>query len=439
MGNHHTTSTLQETVNLVNQCLTDGYTPLGHGTPGKAAIAEAARRANVPDGTFRNRLRAAERVGLAPDWALYQNTTPSPTAGLSADAVDQRRLQDEVRRLRTELSMVHRDELTRAKVREWIGDLTAAAIEPPKWLIREKTKHGVLGVPSLFWSDLHLGENVDPNVINGSNAYNLTIAEQRVHWMVERALMLLFQCLNSPKYDGIVLPIGGDMVSGEIHEELVRTNDAPILPILIDLIGLGEWVIDRLLEHFEYVFIPCEAGNHGRLPHLKKVPAKQRNHLNFDWLFYVMLHKIYAGNKRVSFLIPDGPNAHFRIYRHRYCLSHGEEFRGGDGMIGPLGPITRGTHKKLTGQTSIGLPFDTMLIGHFHSLMMLPHLIVNGSPKGYDEYAASLNIRWERPAQALWITHPDRGITFSMPVYLDDPAKTQPQPWVSWAKEAASK
>lgn len=29
-----------------------------------------------------------------------------------------------------------------------------------------------------------------------------------------------------------------------------------------------------------------------------------------------------------------------------YLLTHGDQFRGGDGVIGALGPIIRGDHKK---------------------------------------------------------------------------------------------
>lgn len=79
--------------------------------------------------------------------------------------------------------------------------------------------------------------------------------------------------------------------------------------------------------------------------------------------------------------------------------------------------------------------YDTLLLGHWHQLIMLQRLIVNGSLKGYDEYAAQNNFGFERPQQGLWITHPIHGITFSMPVHLEDtPTEQRGRQWVSWAK-----
>ena len=87
---------------------------------------------------------------------------------------------------------------------------------------------------------------------------------------------------------------------------------------------------------------------------------------------------------------------------------------------GALGPILRGDHKKRSRNGQIGLEFDTMLLGHWHQYCHLGRVIVNGSLKGYDEYANSGNFGYESPKQALWMTHPRHGITFAMPVVLED-------------------
>jgi hypothetical protein len=51
-------------------------------------------------------------------------------------------------------------------------------------------------------------------------------------------------------------------------------------------------------------------------------------------------------------------------------------------------------------------------------------IIINGSLKGYDEYAHAHNFQYEPPQQAMWLTHPDHGITFNMPVFLTESAKS---------------
>lgn len=100
-------------------------------------------------------------------------------------------------------------------------------------------------------------------------------------------------------------------------------------------------------------------------------------------------------------------------------------------MIGHLGPVFRGSHKKSSRDVQIKQEFDVMILGHFHSLAMLPRIITNGSLKGYDEYAYAGNYTFERPQQALWITNAARGVTFNIPVHVDEKAIAKDSEWVS--------
>jgi hypothetical protein len=222
------------------------------------------------------------------------------------------------------------------------------------------------------------------------------------------------------------------MVTGDIHEELSVSNDAEIMPTVLDLLEQLSSAISYLADEFGRVFVPCVTGNHGR--NTKKIRNKGRAHTSFDWLLYVLLEREFKNDKRVQFLIPLEPDAHYTINGHRYLLSHGDQYRGGDGMIGPLGPITRGDHKKRSRNMLIDMPYDTQCIGHFHTLIQLEKLIVNGSLKGYDEYAFNNNFGFEPPRQALWITAPHYGITHQLPVLADEPGKQGRPEWVSWAK-----
>ena len=302
---------------------------------------------------------------------------------------------------------------------------------PPSWLIKPGASKSAPGVPTLFASDWHWGENVDPNQVNNVNSYNMKIAHKRAKKMIEVAIDLLNNHMVNPKYPGIVFALGGDMVSGDIHEELMATNDAEIMPVVIDLFGVLIWCIETLADRFGKVFVPCVGGNHGRNTH--KIRNKGRNFTSFDWLTYQFLAKHFESDNRVSFHIPDGPDALYAIYNHKYLLTHGDQFRGGDGVIGALGPIIRGDHKKRSRNAQIDMEYDTMIIGHFHQLIQLERLIVNGSLKGYCEYAYSNNFGFEPPRQALWITHPYHGITFSMPVNVDVSFENSDKSeWVSW-------
>lgn len=378
----------------------------------------AARLLNIPRATFQNRVAAAKLDADA----------PAPTPEID----DRIELRDKIRTLKAELASINRETLDAKYVKEKIIGLADTPMNPPAWLVAPlKNKHAP-GVPTLFASDWHHGERVFPKQVNGVNEYNMEIAHRRAKRLISGAIDLLNNHMVNPQYPGIVFALGGDMVSGGIHEELMATDEMEIMPVVVDLIGVLIWCIDTLADKFGQVFAPCVTGNHGRDTH--KIRAKGRNFTSFDWLIYQMLAKHYEGDKRVEFSIPDGSDCLFKVYNHRYLLTHGDQFRGGDGLIGHLGPVFRGNHKKSSRNIQIGMEYDTMMIGHFHTLAMLPRIITNGSLKGYDEYAYSGNFGFEIPQQALWITHPDRGITFSMAVQVEEKPRAEKSEWASWEK-----
>ncbi len=403
MSIHVADQVLQETIDLVAK----------HGTAAAAAKAEG-----IPYQTVTHRIQMAKRRGIKAKVA-------------DANSVDA--LKGQVKRLQTELAGEQKKALNEAEIRRRIIQLTAdvAATPPPRWTSETKGLDSAPGVPTLFLSDLHWGEVVHPSQINGVNQYNLKIAHARLQSVVERAIHLCK--IVSPKMDfpGVVMPLGGDMISGNIHDELTATNEINSMPAVVDLYGELVAAIERMADTFGRVFLPCVTGNHGR--DTVKIWGKDRHHTSFDWLLYTFLAKRFEKDKRVTFLIPDGPDAYYKIYEHKYLLTHGDQFRGGDGMIGALGPIIRGDHKKRSRNAQIDMTYDTMLIGHWHQLIHLARLVVNGSLKGYDEYAYNNNFGFEAPQQALWLTHPKYGITYRMPVYADHlraPVKTS---WVSVA------
>lgn len=322
--------------------------------------------------------------------------------------------------LTAEVSRLQAEAITHAAIRHKIVGLAESAetTTAPSWMCAAPDLKGSPGVPTLFASDWHAGEVVEPSQIGGVNEFNPEIFDKRVRIMVERAIQLLRIISPSMDYPGIVFVLGGDMCSGNIHDELQATNALNTMPTVMLLYGVISWCIDTLKAHFGKVFIPCVTGNHGRDTH--KIWNKDRHATSFDWLLYTFLEKRYENDPDVQFLIPEGPDALYQIYNHRYLLTHGDQFRGGDGMIGALGPITRGDHKKRSRNAQVGMEYDTIIMGHWHQCIFLRKLIVNGSIKGYDEYAYSNNFPFEPPAQQLWLTHPVHGKTFNMPVFVDE-------------------
>lgn len=350
-----------------------------------------------------------------------------------ADLKAQHDPQTIIASLRAELQEARTMATTADIMREYVGTAKLAVneLDLPKWTYAPKTAK-TPGVPKLMLSDLHWGERVRPEQIGGVNEYNLGIAHRRLRATIDITISLCKILDPSMKYPGIVIPLGGDMVSGNIHDELAASNELNTMPTVLDLYRHLVPAIRLMADTFGHVFLPCVSGNHDR--DTKKIWSKDRNHTSFGWLLYQFLAAAFADDARVTFYIPDGSDALYRIYNTRYLLTHGDQFKGGDGIIGPLGPITRGEQKKNTRNAAVGQDYDVMEFGHFHKRLLSARLRGNGSLKGYDEYAADNNFGFEPPSQNFWITHPDHGITFDAPVYCDEARKSKQVAWVSIAK-----
>ena len=338
-----------------------------------------------------------------------------------------------IARLENELRIANAQSADSIALKEILGTVALSLddITPPEWTYAAPSKGTSPGVPTLFLSDLHWGEIVRPGQVGGANIFNLAIARDRLRYTVETAVNLLKVLDSGMNYPGIVVPLGGDMVSGNIHEELQATNELATMPTVLDLFENLSAAIKLLADTFGHVFLPCVSGNHGR--DTKKTWSKDRNHTSFDWLLYQFLARHFAADKRVAFFIPEGSDALYRVYSTRYNLTHGDQFKSSDSIIGPLGPLARGNQKKQARNQSIGQEYDVLLAGHWHTYIHLSRLIVNSSLKGLDEYAYQGNFGYEPPQQALWVTHPRYGITYRMPVYCEQPKKRGATEWVTVA------
>src|ERR1035437_1522240 len=333
------------------------------------------------------------------------------------------------RRMITRLNEEHDSAKT---IREKAYKIAAYDPDPPQWTVREG-RAGARGVPATIWSDWHLGEVVR---MPGVNTFDKRVAARRIQRLVEITVDLAYNHMGHAKisYPGCIVALGGDMLGGAIHEELMTTNDRTTQQSIEDLIDLLTAGLETMASKFGKLFVPCVVGNHGRST--KKMQMKQRVFTSHEWNVYCGVARYFRNSKHVQFKIPEVADAAFNIFGHRYLLTHGDSLgtKGGDGIIGALGPIMRGTLKTHRSEAQLGRDYDTLLIGHWHQYITLPGLIVNNSLKGYDEFAHMvLRAPYSRPSQALWFTHPEHGITAHWQVYLEKQLKPlEEKPWVSW-------
>lgn len=415
---------------------------LKHPTVPAKVIGE---RLGVSEGTaqkHRRRLMQAARAAAAelsadlPSPPLAPDQEPAGYK-LGGSAADRRvvALEDEVASLKRALRDAHREALDADAIRDIIGGITAPPASPPDWLVTPQIRDGIAcEVPVTIWVCWHAGERVSLAETNGVNHFDIAVLERRVRRLVETTIHLCRH--HGPgRYPGIVVNLLGDLVSGALHPELMKTDEEEVIPSTLRVRDLLVWAFDRLIEEFGLVYAPCAAGNHGRgtlKPEFKRYVFK-----SFDWLIYQMLARHYAGNPAIHFDIPDSNEVLYRVYGQRYLALHGDMLgvKGGDGIIGAIGPIMRGEMKVGKQSSAIGRDYDVLLMGHWHQQLWLPRAVVANTLKGFDEYAKnSLRAPPSTPSQPLWFVHPKWGKTAHRDVFLEDPGLPGDAAWVSWPR-----
>lgn len=298
-------------------------------------------------------------------------------------------------------------------IHERVGQL-----RPPKWTTPARPKRHSAIVASIL-SDTHFDEVVRPGEIGDVNAYNREIGEIRLRLWADKLIEVARNYVAGVDIDGAVVMLGGDIFSGNLHD-LAETNEDTLMGSLLHWSEQIAAAIEVVAKEFGKVHVPVVVGNHGRMT--RKPRTKLRARDNVDWALGHIVAKHFDGDKRVQVTVTDDPDQLVPIYDTTHLLTHGDQVTGGGGIGGIWPPIMRMIARKQQRYAGTGNPFDLMVCGHWHQLITAPNqgLIVNGSLKGYDEYAALNNFRAEPPLQAMWMVTPQRGVTMTMPLFCSD-------------------
>ena len=331
---------------------------------------------------------------------------------------EQTRLKQERDQALSEMQKQEQELISLRKALDTVQRIEQSDLQPPNWLLPRDRQRAQASTLVAMLSDLHLDEVVLPEEVDGLNAYNRQIAEIRLRAWTTNTIKMARAHLAGLRYDGFVLLLGGDIFSGDIHEELSETNEDTMIGSLLFWSEQIATAIGLLTDEFKKVHVAAVAGNHGRTT--RKPRAKLRARTNYDWLLAKMLERHFANDKRVTFQIPESSDCLVSIYGRGHLLTHGDQAHGGSGIGGIYPPIMRLRARKAQRYLAVDWSFDTLWLGHWHQYLPSPSLIVNGSMKGYDEYAYVNNFQHEQPQQALAVVTSHRGIILQAPVFCAD-------------------
>lgn len=286
--------------------------------------------------------------------------------------------------------------------------------------LRRAQKHRNRGMPVMMLSDYHVEERIDPSTVSGLNEYTPQIAQRRLEYLFEGFAWHVEMYAKSWDVTDACLWLGGDIITGYIHEELMESNWlSPVEASLLaqQLITDSIEYLLRRCSFLERLYVPCSIGNHGRTTHKRRISTGAKN--SFEWLMYNTLKQRFASDDRVTFDVSGGDLLYADLYGRMVRFHHGDDI----GYQGGIGGLTIPLRKKCDAWDT-SRKADLTVIGHWHTFSDYGYCVGNGSVIGHGPYSIKVGARFELPRQACFIICEQRGKTAVSPVYCDPERKS---------------
>lgn len=390
-----------------------------HGAPGE------------PGSVFR-------KFGLEVNWSVYRPLKPKdieaefdPPAkidvppSIPADPVEVRRLKDQNTDLRRRVDDAERRAIEAVGRYQSMLGLTAEPLRPQLVMPPHDASQTKGRTVILHLSDVHYGETVLLEEMDGLNKYDSTIAKARLGRFFSKAADLCTKYWKGDPPDEIILCSGGDLISGNIHAELEQTNN-PAVPSAVREVGehIAGGIVMLCNEIKRPIRVYSVPGNHGRMT--LKPQSKSRSATSLDLLAMDFCEATCRGArlKDVSFYKAISPDCYFSTYGWHWLLTHGDTMGGrgsGTGFIGPMATIIKGHRKLVDTSWRSAKPVHYVLTAHYHTTGKTTFGWANGSVVSYSEFPRDLRADPEPARQNMLVVHPRHGVIEEKPLYLGAP------------------
>jgi hypothetical protein len=263
-------------------------------------------------------------------------------------------------------------------------------------ILRDKGKRELCAV--VLASDWHVEEESLP--VEPFDEYNLAIADKSQQKFFNGIVDLIQHHRASGKLniEYLCLWLGGDFMTGYIHEDCKMTSQLSPTETMIWLIPRLEGGIRMLLKELNLVRIeiPCSFGNHGRTTLKPMIAVGAEN--SYEWLMYHMLADRFKDDERVHFEITKSAHQYVNIYGYTLHFHHGDHVNYAGGILGPGVPFMKAIDAWNYAKQS-----DITHIGHYHDYNVFKRGIMNGSLIGYTPFAMKVKARKAPPVQAFYL------------------------------------
>jgi len=260
-------------------------------------------------------------------------------------------------------------------------------------------------------SDVHFEERVERSDVI-PNEYGPAIADRRLARFFAGTAWL---AQHAPAFDigELVLWLGGDMISGQIHDENVETSELPPAVASLQVAGRITSGIRQLLADLPGVTltVPCSLGNHARTT--KTVRAATGYGHSWEWLIYSMIAKDLAGEPRVRVHLAPEELCYVETLDFTLAFHHGHRIKWQGGIGGVTVPAIKAAHRWDAWRAA-----DYYCFGHYHQRIDLGQIAFNGSVIGPNAYALGLGCTPEPAQQSFFLLDERRGKTLASPVWV---------------------
>ena len=264
-------------------------------------------------------------------------------------------------------------------------------------------------------SDVHIGERITPEQVNGLNEYSMAIAKQRLDKYFSRIVKLTDKERQDVHIDNLVLFLGGDIIDGALHLDTIMSNETPeIMKQAVTAQSHIRSGLHFLEKHFKNITVICKDGNHGRVTYRVHHSSRQGNSLEW-YMFHNLAHEF----PQFTWINEHALHTYMTFYKGQQGektvrFHHGDTIHFG-GVNGPYTYLNRRRY-----QWNAGKRADIDVIGHLHMYRVNPNgWVLNGSVVGYNPFAVSLGAEYERPQQAFFLMDKHRGMTVNIPILFD--------------------
>lgn len=429
----------QKRIKVVEEALAAGHYPYQWVGPRErgwvSAIVISAQKLGLTASTLTEQVRPGGEFEikhkLSVNWSLFKQKPLPEVTGTSPEERMLTSLKLEVERLRREANVLRQDRwrvyeelVATRRIREDVLNLTDPPLRPK--LVSYKRPPGLKHshIVLLHLSDFHCGEVVELDQVNGLNRYDSKLFEVRLARFFNKAVSLLTEHWSSGKIERIIVLLGGDLVTGEIHEELAKTNDEYV-PETVRRVG--EALAGGLALLRSKLKVPVDVhttpGNHGRLT--RKLEAKGFAANSWDTLSAYFAEAALKDSD-VAWSYPPSGEALMKIFDYNVLGLHGHNLGGGQsagtGVYGPIYAMVRGMWKTRQSYLDRGIRLHYQLICHYHTTVVMPLGAANGSLIGPSEYGMNtLKILPEPAQQNLIVFHPENFIVDHKKIFVGAP------------------